>query len=78
MEHTQGIGVACFNAHFNNVLFSDRGGIKQSAIFPCNDKRHILLLSLGLSDGTQSLPEAVAEDVVDIFFFYFVELHNAI
>ena len=34
-------------------------------------KRYILLLSLGSSDGTRSLPEAVAEDVVDILLFLF-------
>ena len=30
-------------------------------------KRHIQFLRLDLLDGGQSLPEAVAEDVVDIF-----------
>ena len=30
-------------------------------------KKHIQFLRLVLSDGAQSLPEAVAEDVVDIF-----------
>ena len=30
-------------------------------------KRHIQFLRLDSSDGAQSLPEAVAEDVVDIF-----------
>ena len=39
MEHIQGMGVAQFNAHFDNVLFGDRSGIEQSAIFPCNDKK---------------------------------------
>ena len=54
------MGVAHFNAHFDDVLFGDRGGIEQSATF--------YFLSLGPSDGTQSLLEAVAEGVVDIFF----------
>ena len=38
-EHTQGIGVAHFNAYFNDVLFSDRGSIKWSVIFSCNSKK---------------------------------------
>ena len=52
MEHTQGMGVAHFNAHFDDVLFGDRGGIKWSAIFLCNDKKAHSTFKFGFMDGT--------------------------
>ena len=42
--------------------------------FLVKTKRHIQFLKLELPDGAQSLPEAVAEDVVDILGKY----HNDI
>ena len=39
MEHIQWMGVVHFNAHFDDVLFCDRGGIQQSVIFLCNNKK---------------------------------------
>ena len=67
MEPTQGMGVA----HFDDVLFSDRGGIERSAIFLCNDKKAHSTFKFGFVVWNTISARAVTEDVVDIFFFLF-------